>query len=114
MMYKEFFEDKGILVVKPLANEMVRKQDFDFLADLPVFYRIGFDFENIKSFSNELIEFLKKLSSKNEVAIFNLSTKNLAVLNLMGYSFFISVFMNKKDFIENKYVLKRPKLRIVK
>ena len=114
MMYKEFFEDKGILVVKPLANEMVRGHDFDFLADLPVFYRIGFDFENIKNFSNELIEFLKELSSKNEIAIFNLSTENLAVLNLMGYSFFISVFMSKKDFMENKYVLKRPKLKVLK
>ena len=104
-MYKEFFEDKGILVVKPLANEMVRGHDFDFLADLPVFYRIGFDFENIKNFSNELIEFLKELSSKNEIAIFNLSTENLAVLNLMGYSFFYSTLYGINSLKQEKLII---------
>ena len=76
--------------------------------------RVGLNLNELKHLSNSFLNFLKELAKSKQVAIFNVSSSNIALLNITKYNRFVSIFMNKIDFLENKNPLVIRKFSIVK
>ncbi len=117
MMIREYSTDKNILVLHIEADDFKHQYFaglYSTLAQEKSVDKVGFNIEFSQNLPNFFFDFLHKLAKIKQVSIFNASPANLALFNIMNYSFSISLFRNKNDFINNKNSIVRRKFFVVR
>ncbi len=84
----------------------------DILYANPCIQKLGFNLSQIKVLGNEFFEWLGQIAKYKDISVYSLDAENMVLFYLMDYSKFVSLFLNEKDFLRNKHILVKRRLRI--
>ncbi len=75
--------------------------------------RVIMNMEKVSSVKNNTLTLLKEISEQNKLSLCNLDADIFAVLNLLNYDDYFSIYPCEESCIEDKFELKNRRFKIV-
>ncbi len=74
---------------------------------------VALNLQNVEYICCEFLDFLKELSQKREISLFNLQAEISALFNITKYDKYAHIYLNDIDFYEQKRMLLNRNFSII-
>ena len=109
------FDDFAVI---DLAQGYITEQD---IIEMGTYYnkkypnkRIAINTSNVSNFSLDFMEFLSLCARKNKISLFSLNNDIFLQLFISGINNCVDIYLDEQDFIEEKRLLVKRNLKLVK